>query len=317
MADTAALFAESAAIMARLRGPGGCPWDREQTPDSIRRYTLEETYEVLDAIERRDWPNLAEELGDLLLQVLFYAQMAGEAGHFTLDDVLAGLNRKLVRRHPHVFGDAAAAAAGNQVRNLAAVEGDSQVVLRNWQAIKQMEKGAQDGERPSGYLAGVLRTQPALSEAARLGSAAARAGFDWPDARGLFDKVREEAAEIEAELALSMTLQAGPHSGQEAGRKPGLDGSGSGPRAGGIGEIGGIEKVREEVGDLLFTVANLARHLKLDAELVLRDANQKFRRRFEAMETGEQAAARMLEELTPEELELAWAKVKAEESHQP
>ncbi len=274
--DAAALFAESVAIMARLRRPGGCPWDREQTPDSIRKYTLEETYEVLDAIERRDWPNLAEELGDLLLQVLFYAEMADEAGHFTLSDVLTGLNRKLVRRHPHVFGEQAAAEAGNLALDLVAVGGESKEVLRNWQAIKQMEKKAEAGH--SGYLKGILRQQSALSEAAKLGSAASRAGFDWPEPQGLLEKVREEAAEIEEELAQA------EH-----------------------------ERLNEEVGDLLFTVANLARHLKLDAEMTLRDANAKFRRRFEAME---QASERWLEEYSADELEQAWARAKAAESRQ-
>ncbi len=282
--ELGALFRESAAIMARLRGPDGCPWDREQTPDSIRKYTLEETYEVLDAIERRDWPNLAEELGDLLLQVLFYAQLASEAGHFTLADVLAGLNRKLVRRHPHVFGEEASAAAGNHARELAPGS-QTESVLRNWQAIKQVEKmekqAASLPASASGYLAAVVRGQGALGEASKLGAAAASAGFDWPDVDGLLAKVREETDEIEAELSQEQTPEA--------------------RRA----------RVHEEVGDLLFTAANLARHLKVDAEIALRDANGKFRRRFEAME---QASERKLEECTAEELEKAWAAVKATES---
>src|SRR5271169_5612648 len=136
--DAGRQFAEAVAIMARLRSPGGCPWDREQTFDSIRKYTLEETYEVFDAIERRDWPALKDELGDLLLQVLFYAQMASEAGHFTIDDVVAGLNRKLIRRHPHVFGDEAAAAAGNVAEGLETDGIDAKQVLRNWEWIKQL-----------------------------------------------------------------------------------------------------------------------------------------------------------------------------------
>jgi MazG family protein len=273
--DVGLLFAESAAIMARLRGPGGCPWDREQTQETIRKYTLEETYEVLDAIERRDWPNLAEELGDLLLQVLFYAEMAQEAAHFTLEDVLEGLNRKLIRRHPHVFGEAASAEAGNRAVNLAAVDGSTAAVLTNWSQIKELEKKGK--AQPSGYLGEVLRNQSALSEAAKLGKAAARAGFDWPDAHGLIDKVREETAEVEAELT---------------------------------GGTIAAERVSDEVGDLLFTVANLARHLKVDPEMALRDANAKFRRRFEAME---QASGRLLEEYTAEELEQAWAVAKASE----
>src|SRR5271169_1524470 len=134
--DAGRQFAEAVAIMARLRAPGGCPWDREQTFDTIRKYTLEETYEVFDAIERRDFPHLAEELGDLLLQVLFYAEMAANAGQFTIADVLDHLNRKLVRRHPHVFGDEAARAAGNNAEVDANVEGSADAVLRNWEEIK-------------------------------------------------------------------------------------------------------------------------------------------------------------------------------------
>jgi MazG family protein len=280
--DLGRLFVESAAIMARLRAPGGCPWDREQTHETIRKYTLEETYEVLDAIERRDWPHLCEELGDLLLQVLFYAQMSAEAGDFTLADVLAELNRKLIRRHPHVFGDEAAAAAGNRAIDLQVVDG-STAVLSNWNAIKQMEKQLRAATAETvpvvreGYLSGVLRGMPALSEAAKLGSAAAKPGFDWPDAHGLLEKVREEAAELEAEMA-------GAESGGEHG-------------------------IAEEYGDLLFTVANLGRHLRVDPEIALRDANAKFRRRFEAME---QAAERRLETMSAEELERAWAAVKQE-----
>src|SRR5579872_4371012 len=139
----ALLFQQSVAIMARLRAPGGCPWDREQTFETIRKYTLEETYEVFDAIERRDFPHLAEELGDLLLQVLFYAEMAANEGHFTIADVLDHLNRKLIRRHPHVFGDEASRAAGNHAIVDANVEGSSAAVLRNWEEIKAAEKGSQ------------------------------------------------------------------------------------------------------------------------------------------------------------------------------
>src|ERR1700743_742929 len=137
--QAAALFAQSVEIMARLRAPGGCPWDREQSFDTIRKYTLEETYEVFDAIERRNWPHLKEELGDLLLQVLFYAEMASERAHFTISDAIEGLSRKLVRRHPHVFGDEAAAAAGNSASGLETNGIDAVQVLRNWEQIKQLE----------------------------------------------------------------------------------------------------------------------------------------------------------------------------------
>ncbi|MDE3150554.1 MAG: nucleoside triphosphate pyrophosphohydrolase [Acidobacteriota bacterium] len=272
--------------MARLRAPGGCPWDREQSFDSIRKYTLEEAYEVFDAIERRDFPHLAEELGDLLLQVLFYAEMAANEGQFTIADVLDHLNRKLIRRHPHVFGDEAARAAGNRAEVDSAVEGSAAAVLRNWEEIKAAEKrsaAATNGEletegagtEAGSRLASVLRTLPALAEAAKLGSKAAKAGFDWRDWRDLLPKLEEETAELEAEAA----------SGDPA-RKP---------------------AVEAEIGDLLFTVVNLGRHLGVDAEMALRGCNLRFRQRFREMEL---ASERPLEELTVEELETLWERAK-------
>src|ERR1035441_1979698 len=187
-ARAAALFAQSVEIMARLRAPGGCPWDREQSFDSIRKYTLEETYEVFDAIERRDWPHLAEELGDLLLQVLFYAEMAANDGHFTIADVLDHLNNKLIRRHPHVFGEEASLAAGNRAQVDADVAGSPAAVLRNWEEIKAAEKslpaahgqnggGKQPIPRPdASRLDSVQRAMPALAEAAKLGAKARKSG---------------------------------------------------------------------------------------------------------------------------------------------
>ncbi|MBV8631339.1 MAG: nucleoside triphosphate pyrophosphohydrolase [Silvibacterium sp.] len=274
-ANPGASFAEAVAIMHRLRAPGGCPWDREQTFDSIRKYTLEETYEVFDAIERRDWAALKDELGDLLLQVLFYAEMAAETRSFTIDDVIAGLNRKLIRRHPHVFGEAAAAQAGNTAIGLETNGIDAPQVLRNWEEIKKLEQSSKPA--PEGRLGTVSRSLPALSEAAKLGSKAAKAGFDWPDVSGLMDKLREETAELEAEL---------PHAASSH------------------------KAISEELGDLLFTAVNLARHLKVDPELALRDTNAKFRRRFQVME---QATPTPLEQLTPGELESLWAQAKASE----
>jgi XTP/dITP diphosphohydrolase/ATP diphosphatase len=286
MARAAALFAQSVEIMARLRAPGGCPWDREQSFDSIRKYTLEETYEVFDAIERRDWPHLAEELGDLLLQVLFYAEMAANDGHFTIADVLEHLNSKLVRRHPHVFGDEASRAAGNRANVDAAVEGSSAAVLRNWDEIKAAEKrvhaveldlenadGARD--RQPSRLDSVQRAMPALAEAAKLGAKARKAGFDWPEWRDLLPKLVEETAELEAEAA-----------SDDPARKP---------------------AVEAELGDLLFTVVNLGRHLGVDAEMALRGCNRRFRQRFREMEL---ASERPLEELAPAELEELWAAAK-------
>lgn len=269
-------FAESVAIMARLRGNDGCPWDREQSFDSIRKYTLEETYEVLDAIEHRDWANLTEELGDLLLQVLFYAQMAADEGRFSIVDVLAGLNRKLIRRHPHVFGEAASAAAGNQATVDAQVDGSAARVLANWEQIKSAEKAlvakAQAEEKAASLLDGVLRGQPALSEAAKLGSKAAKVGFDWPQWRDLLAKVEEETSELVAAVEK-----------EDAG------------------------EVESELGDLLFTVVNLGRHLHVDAEMALRGTNARFRERFRQME---RAAEKPLAELGPVELEALWAEAK-------
>ncbi len=282
-ARAAALFEQSATIMARLRAPGGCPWDREQSFDSIRKYTLEETYEVFDAIERRDWPHLTEELGDLLLQVLFYAEMAANEGHFTIADVLDHLNRKLVRRHPHVFGEEASRAAGNRADVNADVEGSAEV-LRNWEEIKAAEKRsaaeksskpAEAQEQPQSRLDAVPRALPALAEAAKLGSEARKVGFDWPEWRDLLPKLAEETAELEAEAASSDPV-----------RKP---------------------AVEAELGDLLFTAVNLGRHLGVDAEMALRGCNRRFRDRFRHMET---ASAKALEELSPPELEALWGRAK-------
>ncbi len=240
--QAAAAFARAAAIMARLRGPEGCPWDREQTFDSIKRYTLEETYEVFDAIERRAWPELRDELGDLLLQVLFYAQMASEAEYFTLADVAEALSAKLIRRHPHIFH------SGGDAGNVEAA--DAEAVLLNWEQIKREEKRGLAGSLPeSSALDSIPRSMPALLEASKLGSKAAKAGFDWPDARGLIAKLAEETEELEAEIA-------------------------SGDR----------DALELEMGDLLFTAVNLARHLRIDPESALRRTNAKFRSRFGAME---------------------------------
>ena len=271
-------FQQLVEIMQRLRGPDGCPWDREQTFDSIKRHTLEETYEVFDAIERRAWPDLKDELGDLLLQVLFYAQMALEAGYFDIGDVAANLNAKLVRRHPHIFpvdGELADAT-------------DANGVLRKWEQIKRVEKmeiaAAGGGRAASGLdeiprsgLDDISRAMPATLEAEKLGSRAAKVGFDWPSAEELFEKLQEEIAELKAELAKA--------------------------------DASGQDHVQEEFGDLLFTAINLARHLRVDPESALRSANAKFRDRFRAMEAiagGFGALALM----TPAQLDALWNRVK-------
>ena len=270
-AAAAAALGRAAAIMALLRGPDGCPWDHEQTFDSIKRHTLEETYEVFDAIERRAWPELRDELGDLLLQVLFYAQMASEEGYFTLRDVADALSAKLIRRHPHIFGDVVAT--------------DSGTVLRNWEQIKRAEKQANGAAaEPESLLDGIPRAMPALLEATKLGSRAAKVGFDWPDVSGLFAKFSEETAELQAELTY--------------------------PEA-----EGGRERIEDELGDLLFTAVHLARHLQVEPEFALRRANAKFRARFAAMEAAAGGAA-ALENLSAGELDLLWRQAKQNQLEQ-
>jgi MazG family protein len=280
-AQAAALFERAVEIMARLRAPGGCPWDREQSFDTIRKYTLEEAYEVFDAIERRDFPHLAEELGDLLLQVLFYAEMAANEGHFTIADVLDHLNRKLIRRHPHVFGEEASRAAGNNATVDSAVEGSAAKVLRNWEEIKAAEKTRvhAEGNQQASRLDSVQRAMPALAEAAKVGAKAAKAGFDWPHWRDLLPKLAEETAELEAEAAAA-----------ENSNDPAIKAA-----------------VEAELGDLLFTVVNLGRHLGVDAEMALRGCNLRFRRRFKYMEMKSE---KPLEELEPHELEALWSEAK-------
>jgi ATP diphosphatase len=278
---------EAISIMARLRAPGGCPWDREQTFDSIKRYTLEETYEVFDAIEQRAWPELKDELGDLLLQVLFYAQMASEAGYFDIADVAAGLNAKLVRRHPHVFPPKDGPDAGKL-----ADATDADAVLRNWEQIKRGEKPAAATLRTDGSgadatsaLDEIARSMPAMMEARKLGSKTAKVGFDWPDAQGTFEKLQEEITELKAELG---KVEAAELAHIEAKKQT---------------------RVEEELGDLLFTAVNLARHLKVDAESALRAANAKFRARFRAMEASA-GGFDALGSLSPEELESLWRQAK-------
>jgi MazG family protein len=250
-----------------------------------RTNAQEETWEVLDAIERRDWTNLREELGDLTLQVLFYAQMASESEEagFSIADVLEALNRKLVRRHPHVFGQEASRAAGNRVEVDAAVDGSAERVLANWDAIKQAEKQAakpsEGKDVHNSLLDGVVRGQPALAEAVQIGSKSAKVGFDWPVWTDLLKKLAEETEELVAEA----------HAPEEAPNRK--------------------KRMEAELGDLLFTAAQLARHLDVDAEMALRGANLRFRRRFARMEL---AADRGLAELEPEALEELWRRAKLE-----
>lgn len=294
--------------MERLRAPGGCPWDREQTFDSIKPYTLEETYEVLEAIDNRDWKELSGELGDLLLQVLFYAEMAKEQNSFSVDDVLDRLSAKLIHRHPHVFGDAKADTAND--------------VKRNWEAIKVEERklerklrqdgdegntGSKDAESKNekqSILAGVSTAMPSLMEAHKLSSRAAQAGFDWPNIEGLFDKLREETEELREEL--------------KEFPAPGPTPQGRGIAGSGRNVVPPALQVRleEELGDLFFVLVNIARYLSLDAESALRKTNRKFKRRFQWMEARLQETGRSADQATTEELESLWQQAKVHEKHQ-
>jgi MazG family protein len=291
MPPTGDRFERAVSIMARLRAPGGCPWDREQTFDSIKPYTLEETYEVLEAIDQRDWPELAGELGDLLLQVLFYSQMASEQESFSIDDVLDRLADKLIGRHPHVFGDVEANTPAE--------------VLRNWEALKAEEKKRRDASKtekpPESILSGISSAMPALLEAHKLSSRAANVGFDWPNVEGLFDKLREEAAELQ-EL-LNGFPEPGP---QPQGR--GVAGSGQ-PRI--SDDL--RQRLQGEVGDLFFVLVNIARYLSLDSESALRQTNRKFRRRFQWMEQQLAACGRTPQQAPTEELESLWQRAKQQE----
>ena len=281
--------------MARLRGPGGCPWDREQTFDSIKPYTLEEAYEVLEAIDNRDWDELRGELGDLLLQVLFYSQMAQEGSKFSIDDVLDRLSTKLVHRHPHVFGDVTAETSAD--------------VLRNWEALKAEEKkkrleaGGGKSAKPESaesVLAGVSSAMPALLEAHKLSSRAAHVGFDWPEIAGLFEKLEEEATELKDELRQL------PSPMQPVVR--GVAGSGK-PQV--SEEL--RHRLEEEVGDMFFVLVNIARYLSLDPESALKKTNRKFKRRFQWMEEQLRAAGRMPQQARMDELESLWQRAKGQE----
>jgi nucleoside triphosphate diphosphatase len=276
--------------MARLRAPGGCPWDREQTFDTIKRYTLEETYEVLEAIDNRDWQELPGELGDLLLQVLFYAEMAEEENRFSIDDVLDALSHKLIARHPHVFGDVKAE--------------DAHTVLKNWESFKAQEKekrkqarggGQNQASAPESLLESVSSKMPALQEAHKISSRAAHVGFEWPDVEGLFDKLKEETHELREQIHAVPPEHLAP---RNQSRIP------EGLRM----------RLEDEVGDMFFVLVNLARYLALDAESALRKTNRKFRRRFGWMEEQLRRRGKKLENSSLEEMETLWQQAKTLEA---
>lgn len=245
-------------IMARLRAPGGCPWDREQSFDTIKPYLLEETYEVLDAIDARNWNGLAEELGDLLLEAVFFAQMAAEERRFSIADSLDSINEKLIRRHPHVFGSGDAKTAND--------------VKKRWEEIKAEEKKSR-GEMSKSILASVPRNLPALVEAQQISSKVAHVGFDWENTDQVVAKLHEELDEL-AEARKSESR----------------------------------EEQENEIGDILFALVNVARHLKIDPEQALRKSNAKFRRRFAHVEGNAN-----LPGATLDEMEALWQEAKARE----
>ena len=302
MPTTGERFERAVAIMERLRAPGGCPWDREQTFDTIKPYTLEETYEVLEAIDNRDWPELAGELGDLLLQVLFYAEMAKEQASFSIDDVLDRLSTKLINRHPHVFGEVKADTAAEVKRNWEALKVEERKMRRNGAAGSANENSVPAKDEKHSLLAGVSSTMPSLLEAHKLSSRAAEAGFDWPEVGGLFDKLREETGELREHL--KEFPAPGP---RPQGR--GIAGS---------GRTSIPEKLQarleEEVGDLFFVLVNLARYLSVDPESALRKTNRKFRRRFQWMEDRLHQSGRSAGQTPMEELESLWQQAKEAEN---
>ncbi|HEY0170720.1 MAG TPA: nucleoside triphosphate pyrophosphohydrolase [Pyrinomonadaceae bacterium] len=269
-------FQDLVALMARLRSPEGCPWDREQTYSTLAPMLVEEAYEAFEAVEdaREGRPaNLCEELGDLLFQIVFYAQVAAERGEFTIEDVTSQIHAKMVRRHPHVFGDV--------------VVRDNEELLRNWEALKAEEKraaGKGEAEADSSLLDGVSSKAPALMEAHQLATKAARVGFDWRDVDEIFDKLREETEELRA--AIRERAEAGADSESEH------------------------QRVREEVGDLLFAVTNIARHLDVEPESALKLTSRKFRRRFRHIERGLRERGREPGEATIDEMEELWQEAK-------
>jgi len=260
-------------IMKTLRGPQGCPWDKEQDLKSLQPMLIEEVYEVVEAVDNGDLPGLAEELGDLLLHVVFHAEIGREVGVFDIDDVLSGICDKLVRRHPHVFGDEDARDAGE--------------VLENWDAIKKREKqkASKEVSESTSVLDGIPPRLPALHEAHKISERVARRGFDWDGVDAVFEKLAEETAELREAV--------------------GIDDPDVRSR-----------EVEEEIGDMLFVVVNIARHLGVDTESALKRSNQKFTRRFRHMEATLYQRGQTLDESCSEDLEALWAAAKASESHE-
>ena len=297
-------FAKLVALQARLRGPNGCPWDHEQTHQSLRKFLIEETYEVLDAMESADPHKFASELGDLLLQVVFHSILAEETGAFTISDVIESIHTKMVRRHPHVFGDTKAK--------------DSAAVLKNWEQIKAEERATASGnggkseasigetKRTESILAGVPRSLPAVLEAYQLTRRAAHIGFDWDNLGGIFDKLEEEKREIFAWLqAAAPKESAGARHVED---RPRRSVAASTPPVAAVSA-----HLEEEVGDLLFAAVNVARFLGADPEIALKKANRKFFTRFQRMESTAASEGCRLADVPRERMEELWELSKSQE----
>jgi MazG family protein len=270
-------FEKLVALQTRLRAVGGCPWDREQTHESLRKYLVEETYEVIEAMEAGDAREFASELGDLLLQVVFHSVMAEEAGTFTISDVIESIHSKMVRRHPHVFGDVKAATSAE--------------VLKNWEQLKAAERTAEGKpgrgkEADESMLAGVSRSLPAALEAYELTRRAAKIGFDWDDVEGIFDKIEEEKREILSAISTEK---------DDAGKRRHVRSNG-GPNA----------QTEEEAGDLLFAAVNVARFLDVNPEIALKKANRKFKERITWMESAARREGQRLADLPRARMEELW-----------
>jgi MazG family protein len=299
-------FAKLVALQARLRGPHGCPWDREQTHASLRKFLIEETYEVLDAMESSDPHEFASELGDLLLQITFHSLLAEETGAFTVSDVIESIHSKMVRRHPHVFGDAKAK--------------DSAAVLKNWEQIKAAERAQTNGKdgktpnanhanaAPESILSGVPRSLPAVLEAYQLTRRAAHIGFDWDNLAGIFEKLDEEKREILASLAAGAPPAARRAKPAAAQRSTAAQAAAEAPHA-----APASPHLEEEVGDLLFASVNVARFLGADPEIALKKANRKFQTRFQWMESAAIAEGERLADLPRERMEELWNLSKLQE----
>ena len=273
------LFDSLVELQIRLLAPNGCPWDREQTHESLRTYLIEEAYEVLDALESGDPDKFAEELGDLLLQIIFHSQLASQAGRFNVGDVIERVHTKMVRRHPHVFGTDKADSAAQVLKNWEQLKAEER---RQERAARGLNAADASDEKSASLLSGIPRTLPAVMEAYQLTRRASRVGFDWPNIEGVLEKLREEIQELETEIA-----------------------------------NGNAAEIESEAGDLLFSVVNVVRFLKLDPEIALKKANRKFVDRFRDMESEAAADGKKLADLNATELDELWNAAKARQINPP